>query len=187
MKWIHLGHEYFACIDEADYEKVSQYIWRHHPRGYARTHQVYFEGRDIFLHTYLIGAGDDMEVDHLNRAPWDNRRANLRVVEKWQNQQNKGNPMNAPTPTLSEMEEAKRQRASLKQSQNYYSMAAKKNQNLKKRIVTKIDKKVRDCKGNVFPSAVAASKHHGGRHSSNIHRSIREGKVCYGRTWEYVD
>ena len=34
------------------------------------------------------GNGRDLEIDHINRRPWDNRFSNLRHVTKYQNQRN---------------------------------------------------------------------------------------------------
>lgn len=44
--------------------------------------------RHILLHRYLTSAPPGMDVDHISGNPWDNRRANLRVVSHRENAQN---------------------------------------------------------------------------------------------------
>jgi glycosyltransferase involved in cell wall biosynthesis len=75
-----------TVVDAGDYEAVSQYSWRLHPRGYAAT---YAEGRTVLLHRLLMEPGDGMQVDHRNRRRLDNRRGNLRVATPGQNQENR--------------------------------------------------------------------------------------------------
>ena len=96
MKWIHAGHEYYACVDDDDFEKIKEWVWRSHPKFYFRcSHE-----NDILLHHAILGIPPkDMEIDHINRATWDNRKSNLRLVQKWENQMNKGTPENAPSPS----------------------------------------------------------------------------------------
>lgn len=42
----------------------------------------------IQLHRFIVDAPDGTQVDHINRCPLDNRRANLRLVTGAENQQN---------------------------------------------------------------------------------------------------
>jgi hypothetical protein len=35
MKWIHLGQEFYTCVDDEDYHRCSKYLWRHN-NGYAQ-------------------------------------------------------------------------------------------------------------------------------------------------------
>lgn len=189
MKWIHLGYEYFACVSNDDYERVSQYVWRSSKAGYGRTHQITMNGDDTFLHDFVcLEKGEQQEIDHINRAKWDNRKENLRVVERWQNQQNKGMPLNAPYPSIEEMAEAVKQRISMKKSQSFLSCAAKRNQNWKKREAKRVNKKVQDSNGNIFRSAVEAAKYYGAKYSSNIHQCCQGlKKSAYGQGWKYLD
>ena len=56
--------------------------------GYARCK---VDGVSVSLHRLLLGStvGEDQEVDHINRDRLDNRRENLRVVTKAQQNQNR--------------------------------------------------------------------------------------------------
>lgn len=45
-------------------------------------------GQKIFLHRYIIGYAGSLDVDHINRDPLDNRKANLRIIEHYRNNAN---------------------------------------------------------------------------------------------------
>jgi hypothetical protein len=76
-----------TLIDAADFDAVGQFPWFIRESGYAgRTR----DGRRVYLHRELLGLepGDGLFVDHINRNRLDNRRANLRVVTRAEQQQN---------------------------------------------------------------------------------------------------
>lgn len=86
-----------CIVDDADRTTVAAHAWFER-NGYAVT-KVYAGKRDghsiqrqISMHRMLLGlASDDPRVsDHINRNRMDNRRANLRVVSRTENAQNKG-------------------------------------------------------------------------------------------------
>lgn len=41
------------------------------------------------MHRYILGNCEELEIDHINRNPLDNRKCNLRFVTKSENQLNK--------------------------------------------------------------------------------------------------
>jgi hypothetical protein len=69
-----------AIIDAADAADVGRYNWHEHG-GYARRTERR-DGRTVTvqLHRYLMRPERGLVVDHINRDPLDNRRANLRAV-----------------------------------------------------------------------------------------------------------
>lgn len=84
----------YAIVDAADAEFANQWRWCLND-GYAvcRTHSAR-------LHRVLLGLthGDGLEGDHINRDRLDNRRANLRVLTKAGNCQNKSSYTGAASP-----------------------------------------------------------------------------------------
>lgn len=186
MKWIHLMHEFYACVDDEDYEKVSQYLWRHlHKSGYGRCDEL----DDISLHVFLLGEqGEGVEIDHINRAPWDNRRSNLRAVPCWQNIKNKGIPLNPPFPTQEEMDMAKRQRDVLKYGEKHAAVRSNKRRgNHKHQKNHHARRKVSDDLGNVFDSVKEAAIFYDIKSSSSISRCCGGFvRTTHGRVWRYV-
>jgi len=78
-----------ALVDVADYPLVEPYAWC--SRGGYATARVHTPvRRDIHMHRLILGLADDdpRDGEHRNRNPSDNRRGNLRVATRKQNQIN---------------------------------------------------------------------------------------------------
>ena len=80
-------------IDDADYADVAQWSWHcvrigtyHQPRAWIR--ESGHKPRKIAIGRYLLRPEAGFEVDHINGDTLDNRRENLRLVTKQQNQWN---------------------------------------------------------------------------------------------------
>lgn len=73
-----------AIIDTEDIDKVKYTKWRLNQNGYVMNKPK--RGAYIFLHRRILNTNDF--VDHINHNPLDNRKSNLRVVTKSQNQMN---------------------------------------------------------------------------------------------------
>lgn len=80
-----------ALIDPADAAIVVQHRWHLTSSGYAATNPPRRGSGPLTMHRMLMGMrpGDGLEVDHINLDRLDNRRANLRVVTRPQNDQNR--------------------------------------------------------------------------------------------------
>jgi hypothetical protein len=87
-----------ALVDDVDSERVSGPKWtlsQTKGKSYVvHREQRWEDGRTVFvrvtyLHRFLLGAPEGIEVDHLNGDGLDNRRTNLRLVTHRQNQQNR--------------------------------------------------------------------------------------------------
>lgn len=81
-----IGH---TLIDAEDYNFLNHWTWRLSSHGYA----VRNERRDgkkctVYLHRVLLDPPNGMVVDHINRNPLDNRRANLRLASLSENNAN---------------------------------------------------------------------------------------------------
>lgn len=83
-----------AIVDDEDYEAVTAHRWFLY-QGYARR-QV-SKGpkharvvKTILMHRQIMGLvpGDGLDVDHISRDRLDNRRVNLRVATRGENNQN---------------------------------------------------------------------------------------------------
>jgi len=90
----------FALVDAADYESVSQFKWQAFWNTKTRS---FYAGRTtaqlnkkgahtVMMHREILGIplGDKRQVDHVKSGrTLDNRRRNLRIVTRFQNQHNR--------------------------------------------------------------------------------------------------
>lgn len=90
MREIQLSQGKVALVDDEDYEELSKYKW------YAyKTPRVYYVRRSetvgrkrqktILMHRELMKPSKGMYVDHINSDGLDNRRCNLRVCTRQEN------------------------------------------------------------------------------------------------------
>ena len=97
MKLIKLACGKLAKIDDIDYDIISKYKWSLVSGKYARA-VVYDIGRGengklkqriIKMHRLITGAKQEDVVDHINGDGLDNRRSNIRICDRTQNQGNR--------------------------------------------------------------------------------------------------
>lgn len=80
-------------IDAEDYSKIKDICWIVDKKDGHVTGVV--NGRNLRLHRYVLNIDDpNMMVDHINHNPSDNRKSNLRLVNKSQNGMNRPAPQN---------------------------------------------------------------------------------------------
>jgi hypothetical protein len=84
MKKINLTRGKVAMVDDADYDWLSEYKW--HFKASAAYTKI--KKKTISMHRLIMNAPEGMEVDHINHNRFDNRRENLRLCTKSQNQWN---------------------------------------------------------------------------------------------------
>jgi hypothetical protein len=114
MRKIELTQDQFALIDDEDFDRVNQFKWaaQKRPQKYkdvyiaVRSKQVgYINGKQkfkrVFMHRYILDVKDDMQVDHINGNPLDNRKENLRLVNNRQNGQNRHHVKTSKYPGVS--------------------------------------------------------------------------------------
>lgn len=90
MKMIELTQGKQTMVDDADYEWLNQFKWHYGQNGYAKRRK-YFKGGGasfIYMHRLITYCPQDKEVDHINHDRLDNRRGNLRIVTRQQNNRN---------------------------------------------------------------------------------------------------
>lgn len=89
MKKIKLNKDYFALVDNEDFDYLNQWKW-HYLKGYAMRNN-YVNGKrqkKILMHRVINNTPEGFETDHINHNRLDNRRKNLRSVTTQQNQRN---------------------------------------------------------------------------------------------------
>lgn len=83
-----------AVIDAADAASVGQFNWHYVVASgiaYAARNEVRDCGtrRPQYMHRFLLGSPQGLQIDHVNGDGLDNRRSNIRAVCATQNQRNK--------------------------------------------------------------------------------------------------
>ncbi|MBI5643318.1 MAG: HNH endonuclease [Deltaproteobacteria bacterium] len=89
MRVIPLTKGHVAIVDEEDYGRVSMMRWYAHSEGYAVN-----DGRKrggsgmVLMHRFILNAPVGIDVDHVDGDGFDNRRVNLRMATRSQNNMN---------------------------------------------------------------------------------------------------
>ncbi len=83
-------------IDAADLEQLKThtiYINTHYPGTSTERKDVYIyhkiDKKTYRVGRYILNPPKDLEVDHINHNPLDNRRCNLRVITRAENAKNR--------------------------------------------------------------------------------------------------
>jgi hypothetical protein len=76
-------------IDTDDYNKIKNHTWYENDSGYALTRIDYKLVRMHRLILNLEEGNQEIEVDHINHNTLDNRKINLRIVNRQKNSMNK--------------------------------------------------------------------------------------------------
>ena len=95
MKNIPLSQGKFALVDDIDFERVNRFKW-----CATKTKQGYWypkrkvrleNGRttSCMLHRFILNAPKGLDVDHENNDGLDNRRQNIRICTRSQNNANR--------------------------------------------------------------------------------------------------
>lgn len=95
MKHIQLTQNQVALVDDSDYAELSKHKWcaSKNPNGdFYATRNVKINGKlhTIFMHREILGLeyGDPRHSNHKNHQTLDNRRDNIRICTRNQNQMN---------------------------------------------------------------------------------------------------
>lgn len=91
MKQIPLTKGRFALVDDEDFDIVNQWKWScwvDPVSGVAYALRQVSKGKQITLHRFLLQAPKGLLVDHFNGDGLDNRRQNIRLCTRKQNNVN---------------------------------------------------------------------------------------------------
>lgn len=94
MKTVPLTQGQVALVDDEDFELVSKHKWYAAKRGYRFYAQRRVNRRIVQMHRLLTKAPTGLEVDHINGNTLDNRRSNLRLATRSQNEWNRNKQSN---------------------------------------------------------------------------------------------
>lgn len=75
-----------TVIDTEDLERIKTLYWYLDSRGYWISMR---DRKTTFLHRIIMNCPDDMEVDHIEQDPSDNRKSMLRICEHHVNMLNR--------------------------------------------------------------------------------------------------
>jgi len=101
MKEITLTQGQVAIVDDADYDSINAFKWyaqwSPYTKSFCAVRNMPIGGgkwTKVLMHRVITGAPKGSDVDHVNMATLDNRRANLRVCTASNNQHNRGKQAN---------------------------------------------------------------------------------------------
>lgn len=75
-------------FDLEDYEKIKDICWHVGGNGYIISSKTTTQNHRLYLHRIVTDCPNEMYVDHINGVITDNRKSNLRIVNKSQNAMN---------------------------------------------------------------------------------------------------
>lgn len=90
MAEIKLTRNQFAIVDDNLFDYLNQWKWHCTSRFYAmRTEIINGKKHGVLMHRFIMNAPDNKEVDHINHNTLDNRKCNLRLCDRKENEHNR--------------------------------------------------------------------------------------------------
>lgn len=74
-----------VLIDIEDIDKLKKYSFRYQDGFYVKT---FIKNKTKYLHRIVMNYDGELEIDHINRNKLDNRKSNLRIVDRITNANN---------------------------------------------------------------------------------------------------
>lgn len=96
MKKIYLTRGKCAIVDDEDFDFLNQWKWSCAVDGYAFRNIKKSDGKRtiVYMHRIINKTPEGYETDHINRNKLDNRKSNLRTVDRKGNSINHGLQIN---------------------------------------------------------------------------------------------
>lgn len=91
---IKLSQEKTTLIDNTDYHLISQFKWYTVRCGNVWYASTKINEKTTYMHRLLLLPQNNEQIDHINRNGLDNRRCNLRLATKSENQANRNKTPN---------------------------------------------------------------------------------------------
>lgn len=89
MRKIELKNKQMLIVDEELFDIINKHKWNLNSSGYARrTIRKNGKYRTMLLHRFIMNF-PDTEIDHINKNKLDNRKQNLRLVDRQTNLSNR--------------------------------------------------------------------------------------------------
>ena len=89
MKEILTKNKIAILVSDVDHEELSRYKWHFDGRYVVRQSSLKLGKRKkLYMHIQIMGKHDGLIVDHISGDAFDNRRDNLRLVTRSQNNRN---------------------------------------------------------------------------------------------------
>jgi hypothetical protein len=89
IRHIPLTQGKYAIVDARDYKPVSQHKWSLSRSGERLYAQLRTHGKTLRMHEFIMNPPKGKVVDHINGYGLDNRRCNLRICARLQNDRNR--------------------------------------------------------------------------------------------------
>ena len=89
--WVPCGADW-TLVDREDAHTAEARTWHKHYKGYCAARSG---GITTYLHREILMAGAGVMVDHISGDKLDNRRCNLRLADRSENQANRGTQRNS--------------------------------------------------------------------------------------------
>lgn len=90
MKKIKLTQGKYVLVDDEDFAVLNKYKWHFHDKG-AAVRKIYISAvkqRIVYMHREIMKPMGNTEVDHINHDQLDNRKNNLRLCNRAENNAN---------------------------------------------------------------------------------------------------
>ena len=89
MKKITLTKGKFALVDADEFASLNQWKWYFHQGYAARGDKSGGKNKIVLMHRQIAGTPEGFDTDHINGDRLDNRKANLRICTRAQNNMNR--------------------------------------------------------------------------------------------------